>query len=984
MYEQNCNFCINTIGNLINRTIEYYTTCKKKRVVEGENTTPIPETSTPAEATGKETAVGKTFKEGFNKATELFNTTFEKLKQSTESKKKSKKNKKLVSDELLFICSDSIVFIGEKINNGIKREIMFDNIQEIAATPGLTPTVMFTLKNGIKSKGKKAYTFILNNPGYFIENLNGKYQMYSVKKYGVKENFEIKVNYLSTLFMGLLTSNAGCSIFVDDFERQKSSTDEIHYSLGYKYYLDKDYIQHPNFPNMYEKIDKTNELSDTVKTLPSRILVNILKQYPIEYLTENTSNRSLKFTSLVSLKTFIEGYLPEGTQYWMKDCSKITKPIIENDISQWKGYKYELKTKPIKNKGYNILFFYLRRKYIPPFFESFNDIVIILREEYYENSKSTTLKQESINIVNKVVASIRPIQILERNEVSDMLIKYKLESYLVDGKTLNYLNTRVNIFGNESYKLSLDYKLKLALLYEKYEKERISEDYRIMEEIENVYLNLDDQEIDIDEYVKKIKFTSFEDLLEKQTNKINNFFELTDRQTAQIFQNKVANFLGSILLNKKISKDFFDKMLSLHRRLPDFAKVFNPILNYLLNIQVISNNNEIILNKNIVYIINNLSNINQINYNENLMIIFIANGILKDIQGLESDLVYCQFLNYILEHNFSIKLLSSITKYLERIKKIQMNRNMDEEDINDNSEQIKNLKIFIPTLMKLYSDYDNCNAITIESAKCLNILTFLDYQNRDILNNDEFFGCLYHYFSSCNQEILLYSIQLFSEILHTKCDMTKIIERNNGYIFKLINILKGTEIRDCYYHPELICYTLKFFIKIFKENSQIKIMLLKPKTRKFVKYLLKYIFDYEGCLGKEEQSYEYYFPVLKLVYDLLSLIIKRNTEMKKYIETNYHLIKLINQKCDEYLQIIESINEEESDQKISIKDFMLSVIKCISDYLGNDLFMIYNAKYYGKKISTFIIHFGEYLSTERESQNDNLLLCKELLKQLTN
>ena len=70
MYEQNCNFCINTIGNLINRTIEYYTTCKKKRVVEGENTTPIPETSTPAETTGNQTAMGKTFKEGFNKATE--------------------------------------------------------------------------------------------------------------------------------------------------------------------------------------------------------------------------------------------------------------------------------------------------------------------------------------------------------------------------------------------------------------------------------------------------------------------------------------------------------------------------------------------------------------------------------------------------------------------------------------------------------------------------------------------------------------------------------------------------------------------------------------------------------------------------------------------------------------------------------------------------------------------------------------------------
>ena len=34
MYEQSCNFCLNTISNIIQETIEYYTTCKKKRIIE--------------------------------------------------------------------------------------------------------------------------------------------------------------------------------------------------------------------------------------------------------------------------------------------------------------------------------------------------------------------------------------------------------------------------------------------------------------------------------------------------------------------------------------------------------------------------------------------------------------------------------------------------------------------------------------------------------------------------------------------------------------------------------------------------------------------------------------------------------------------------------------------------------------------------------------------------------------------------------------
>ena len=83
--------------------------------------------------------------------------------------------------------------------------------------------------------------------------------------------------------------------------------------------------------------------------------------------------------------------------------------------------------------------------------------------------------------MSHLVNSLRPVQIQERNEVSDILVKTKLESYLIDGKTINFLYSRLNLVGNEGYKLVLDYKMKLALLYEKFEKEKISEDFRIVD-----------------------------------------------------------------------------------------------------------------------------------------------------------------------------------------------------------------------------------------------------------------------------------------------------------------------------------------------------------------------------------------------------------------------------------------------------------------------------------------------------------------------
>lgn len=987
MYEQSCNFCLNTISNIIKETIEYYTICKKKRIIQDNTNQPSNQKAAAPPQTGEKNF----FTEGFTQAKNFFSSAIEKFNTTKPPNKiRIKKHKKLYSEEILLICSESIVFLGENVNNGIKRKLLFDNIQNIIVKPGAPSEIVINLKNPIKSKQKLQYTFLILNPGYFLENFNGKYQIYSVKTQGLKNNFDITIDYMNSLSKGNLPPQVKGpnSIFTDDFDSNKSPDDEIYYVVNYKFYLNKKYKPNHNYTNIFANMEdyeipktKPNEQP----ALLSKIFVHILKENPIETLSENPSNKSLKKAAKESVMNYLKGYIGDNIKYWMKPMVKVNKTILENDLSQWKGYIFELKTAPDKTgKGYNIIYYYLRRLFIPPFFESYNDITIIFREDYYVYAHNRDISPNTKNILSHLVNSLRPIQMQERNEVPDILVKTKFESYLIDGKTMSFLYDRFNLVGNEGYKLALGYKMKLALLYEKYGKEKISEDSNIVNEIVNIYQSVDNREIDLEEYKKKLKYESFEDLIGKEEANINKYFGLSDKKTVLLFKNKIARFIGNILLSKVFNNGFFGKMLNLYKRLNEFAKALNPILNYLLNVQIVTVNDDIILNESISYIINNLNSIEQITYNETLMEYCISNGILRQIQSLESDLVYCQFLNYILNNNFSLKILRAVYNFLQTLKKASTNKGQeDDEDLTtENPSTIKNLKIFIPTFVKLYSDPNNTFDIIILSCKCLTILASLDYENRAILSNDEFFGHIYYYFSSCEEEIIFYSIKLFCEILQTKCDMTKVIEENNGFMYRLINILKGHKIRGCYYHPELIYLILSRLKKIIIENSQIKVFLLKPENRKFVKYLLKYIYDYDGCLGGDELAYSYYFPIITSVYNLLIEIIKKNSEIKKYIETNFHMIYLINQNCTYYMKIVDN-SSDEKDKRELVKEFLTVLLKFLKSYISTDLLMVSIAQYYGKNIPLMLIKVGEFLSIEGEPLNENVTICKDLLMLLS-
>jgi hypothetical protein len=233
--------------------------------------------------------------------------------------------------------------------------------------------------------------------------------------------------------------------------------------------------------------------------------------------------------------------------------------------------------------------------------------------------------------------------------------------------------------------------------------------------------------------------------------------------------------------------------------------------------------------------------------------------------------------------------------------------------------------------------------------------------------------------------------------------MTKIIETNPGFLFKMINIIKGTGICDCRYNPQLIYYVLKLLHRLIRDNSYIKQLLLEANNRKFVKYLIQYIYAYDEFVGVDNLSKSYYLPILTAVYDILRLITTKNTEIRRYLHKNYHLIKLINSKSAFYSELIKLVESNSPDEKKKIVTaFFIALIVFLNEFIGQDISMVSNVKLEGIELLKVIFGFGEFLGNEkidieskagfqgkRQTQenldklNEQMEICKELVQKLT-
>ncbi len=967
MYNPNSNFSIYTLSKIIKEPIIYFIACQKKRDNSHSNTstpqTPTPNTTITDNGNNTPTPDSTTTDGNNIKKTPAYLSVI-----GIDPYKKKKKISDYC-DELLFICNSSIKFMGQNIEKGIKRTIFFDNIELIECSIDKNNKsttkriqVIFDLKEGIKKHNKTQFIFSMKNCIKFIEVLKAIYKIYCIKLFYEPRNLNIEMDI----------DESEKDTINDEFDIPNYEKHRLVRYNGYEYALSNIFLQDEDDPNiMYYKSGEIRKNNFEIFPIPPLyIKVLVMDEKPIEYIIQNSDYKNIKLVSVSYLKNALRE-ICKGYQYFISPPTKIDKKI-KGDPSIWICYLYTVKTNIVNGKGYNIIFCYIRRLYIPPLFESYNDIIFSIKEEYYENQPDSSLSDLPKVTTKIFLETLHSEEIKEENSVTKFIVNMKLNAFLSEKNNTKFLieYNQKQIISNECYKLFLKCQTKIVIIIHSYLKDTNNFYSSHIAKLKNAYHQMDGKNLDVQEYCHNIKYTDFDKIIEKHLKKFKNIINIFDTQVDLLYQNKVAKYIGDILLISLSTIHFledFDKCCLIE----DLSSLITPIVNYLINFMVIFNNNDISLNETINTILMKRNIISQISFNENILSRLIESGQLKKYQNIENDTIYYNFLDFILRKKFSIKILKSIYNYLNKIIKSVGRYNDEEERYNDDIKTLrKNSNILMPILMNLYCDHSQNPQTVILACQCLIILITVCPENKTQLFSIEFSQYLYSYFSTSYEELLFYSIKLFRILTNSKSDLRKIIDEKPGFLIKLINIIKGTGIEGCYYNPKLIYLVMDFLSEIIK-NNQMKGILFNQKNRKIIKYFIPYIENFEDAFGDKKYMC-YYLPILTKVYNFLESLVSKDSEMRRYIENTFHLIKIINERCLDYITIAnfdykkddinENENKEENDEMIKNIErgrtralFLRSVISFLNAYVSYDITLLKTIKYKGINIILLVI-----------------------------
>lgn len=125
-----------------------------------------------------------------------------------------------------------------------------------------------------------------------------------------------------------------------------------------------------------------------------------------------------------------------------------------------------------RTKNLNIVYFLLRRKFIPPFYDSFIDISLTYTERVDNTESSTLLKTTHVMLENIADSFFANESLISPKDMENIL-EAKMDSLVLDSPSLNYFHTALNITSRDSYRLGLQFVFKLLTILEEFAKDFI-------------------------------------------------------------------------------------------------------------------------------------------------------------------------------------------------------------------------------------------------------------------------------------------------------------------------------------------------------------------------------------------------------------------------------------------------------------------------------------------------------------------------------
>ncbi len=600
------------------------------------------------------------------------------------------------------------------------------------------------------------------------------------------------------------------------------------------------------------------------------------------------------------------------------------------------------------------MYYFLRRKFIPPFHETFNDIIIIVIENYSSDKGNFYFSNETVETVDNLIKSLAPMDVKVGNSITRKMIEKKIETFLVDGKALKFYKSEDfeskysmlpsplkngKPFDLENItKLSNDFRIKLKTYYKDYSSiHDFSVDFD--PEIEDILRELGIH-MRLEDYEKDLKYRSYKEIIDYPLKTYDKLFARKDAQDQILFESKVSFFLSQILVERVFGNDILKDVLDLAVKKTEFLNHIREVLNFLVNFRMMDYDHQIKKDVEIPYIIEHKNDVKELFFNEKFLSLLISRNLLKDLQNVTSQVTYFKFLTFILQNKFSLKIFISICDYLELLKNEAPQIKAAGDIISNESESIptiiKNTSVILTAILNIFYSYKENPIITTIATKCLQNLLLLDYENAKYFDQNDFYSILGEHLLSSDQSVVFNAIYLLVLLTSKKYDQTKVIGGNKSLLYRLLNIFRGIKVANHSFHPEVILLLLKYFSRLIRNNT-IKEILESDNNRKFIKYILRYLYNYESSFDVDDDCNLYYFDIHSALFKFLYNYVDQDAESKKYLENNFKIISLINKKFAEFNYIIDQIlNNNMKKENLLLTSLLENTLNFLREYTGND------------------------------------------------
>lgn len=371
------------------------------------------------------------------------------ISSDSEIHKKPHVTGEVINNDKIFCLGEEKVFILDDQMRRLEESFKYEAISHIKKE-AKQECFLLIFKQGTKLKNPMTskFLFTTKSRGNLLKNIMCYYSIYYMYKYALIKSLIIYTDDVATKS----DSNNHNNLVATNFHKLKQRTFNS-YNFYIKGNIMKEYNNH-YFNIKYDQsllTGKETEKELAIYTKECEVNIEIAEPLHMSYLDIERDFRDFAFYSNKMFIIYLKNTM-KANRWWII-TNKIyqKKSNLTQDSCSWEGWKIEARiTDPL---NINVIAIFLRRSFLPPFYDSFQTMQITLTEKY--TREFYTFNPCAYRLIELIANSVNSTQNYSIRTYQ-LFLKAKVDSLLVDEDTLNYLLTCHQIIGDDVHKFGYE------------------------------------------------------------------------------------------------------------------------------------------------------------------------------------------------------------------------------------------------------------------------------------------------------------------------------------------------------------------------------------------------------------------------------------------------------------------------------------------------------------------------------------------------